>query len=257
MPDWNTELYLLFEDGRNKPIYDLISHIPLQNPKRIIDIGCGPGNSTIPLEKVFATAEIIGLDSSKNMIEQARKTNTGITWILRDAGEDIADLGTFDLVFSNSVLHWLPDHQKLLPRLFKLLNPEGVIAVQIPYFFGTPIYEPLYALIKSDEWNSYFPVKQPTTYHDVGFYYDLLSAYFSVFDIWTTKHTHVLNSKEDILNWYKPTGFKAFLDQLNTKEKKNGFLSDLSQIIDDLYLPQKNGKYLLRFERLFLIAQHT
>ena len=237
------------------PIFDLLCHIPVAAPQRILDIGCGPGNSTIFLKDRFPNAEIIGIDNSPSMIERAQKTYPGMVWMLKDANDDISDLGTFDIIFSNSVLHWLPNHNELLSRLFASLSAHGIMAVQIPYFFGTPIYEPLYDLVKSQKWDTFFSVKQPTTYHDLEFYYDILASHFSVFDIWTTKHTHVLNSRKDILDWYKPTGFKAFLDQLETEESKNDFLTDISHIIDDLYRPQKDGKYLLRFERLFFIAQ--
>ncbi|MCL1901267.1 MAG: methyltransferase domain-containing protein [Firmicutes bacterium] len=257
MADWNTELYLKFEEGRNKPIRDLISHIYVKSAGRVIDIGCGPGNSTILLKKVYKNANMVGIDNSPNMIQKAKQEYPEITWILKDIADDMSDLGKFDIVFSNSVLHWLPDHTKLLPRLFDLLNEDGVIAIQIPYFFGTPIYRPLYNLVESKKWDSYITVKQPTTYNDVGFYYDLLSAHFSSFDIWTTKHTHVLSSKDEIINWYKPTGFKAFLDQLKTNELKEAFLSDIHPIINDIYNEQKDGKFLLRFERLFFVAQLT
>ena len=257
MPDWNPELYLQFEDGRNKPIYDLIYHMPIKTPKRIIDIGCGPGNSTIQLKNQFSEAEIVGVDNSPTMIEKAQNTYPEITWLMADINENISNLGKFDVVFSNSVLHWLPDHHGLLPRLFDLLNIGGVIAVQIPYFFGTPIYEPLYKLIENEKWGNLLPAKNPTNYYDIGYYYDILSSNFSVFDIWTTKHTHVLKSKDDIIDWYKATGFKPFLDQLDSDETKTQFLADVDKIIDTLYVPQKDNKYLFKFERLFFIAKRT
>ena len=255
MQDWNTDLYLQYENGRNKPIYDLISHIPLKTAKRIINIGCGPGNSTIFLKKWFPDSEIIGMDNSINMIEKAKELYPNITWLLKDANNGLSDMGKFDIVFSNSVLHWLPNHKDILLQFFGLLQKNGVVAIQIPYFFGTPIYGPLYDLIKSKKWNTYIENKEPTTYHNLDFYYEILSTHFKIFDIWTTKHTHILNSRNDIIDWYKPTGFKPFLDQLGTEEIKKKFLNDISKIIDELYMPQKDGNFLLCFERLFFIGQ--
>ncbi len=254
MTDWNPAHYLRFEADRNKPIYDLLCHIQLARPKRILDIGCGPGNSTAALVRMFPHAEVLGIDSSPNMISNARSAYPDMRWMVFDANKDVSGLGVFDVVFSNSVLHWLPDHEKLLPRLFGLLRPNGVFAAQIPYFFGTPLYEPLYDLIKTEKWSAHFPQKVPTTYHDVGFYYDILAQHFTEFDVWTTKHTHVLNTNEDIIDWYTPTGFKAFLDQLDSDEQKEKFLSDIRAIVNRLYHPQKNGRILLRFERLFISA---
>ncbi|MCL2512645.1 MAG: methyltransferase domain-containing protein [Oscillospiraceae bacterium] len=258
MPDWNAELYLQFAGERDKPIFDLISHIPLNDPKRILDIGCGPGNSTAHLKKRYKNAEIIGIDSSRSMIEKARQAHSGITWLLKDANEDLSDLGAFDIVFSNSVLHWLPGHDRLLPRLFDLLDIDGMIAVQIPYFMGTPVYEPFCGLVKSEKWDKRFPVKNPAYYHDIGYYYDIIGENpnaFSPADIWTTKHTHILNSKSDIIEWYSSTAFKPFLERLDIEELKNEFLNDIFIIIDGLYKPQKDGKYLFRFERLFFTAR--
>jgi len=257
MSDWNPSLYLKFEEGRNKPIYDLIAHIPVMQPKRIIDIGCGPGNSTAPLAKMYPGVEIIGIDSSPSMIAKAKKEYPDMEWMVFDANRDLSDFGSFELVFTNSVLHWLPDHERLLPRLFGLLSENGVFAAQIPYFLGTPIYEPLYALIQNEKWDKYFLNKQPTTYRDIGFYYDILSSHFSEFDLWTTKYTHVLHARSDMMEWYKPTAFKALTDQLDTEELKELFLSDVWPIVNDLYHPQKDGKYLFRFEHFFFVARRT
>ena len=254
MADWNTELYLLNEEGRNKAVFDLISHIPLKNPGRVLDIGCGPGNSTIMLRKTFPGAEeVIGLDSSPNMIAKAREAHGGITWLQRDINEGLSDLGRFDILFSNSVMHWLQGHAVLLPRLFELLGAGGVAAFQIPYFLGA-MYEEVSALAGSEKWNRFFPVKETAVFHDIGFYYDILSSHFSVFDLWTTKHTHVLRSLTDILDFYTPTGFKGYFDQLESQELREEFAADLLLMIGGLYSPQRDGKYLLRVERFFFVA---
>ena len=256
VPDWNTELYLLNEGERNKPIFDLLSHVPVREPGRVLDIGCGPGNSTGMLKRAFPEAELIGIDNSPNMIAKAKETNADVTWLRRDANEDISDLGSFDIVFSNSVLHWMPDHQALLPRLFRSMGSNGAIAIQIPYFLGA-MYEPISALAGSAKWDGLIPDKEPATFHDVGFYYDILAAHFSAFDVWTVKHTHVLGSKGDIMDFYRPTGFKGYFDQLGTDELRDAFLADIVPIIDSAYKPQSDGKYLLRVERLFFVAQRT
>ena len=254
MADWDTELYLLNEEGRNKAVFDLISHIPMKNPGRILDIGCGPGNSTVMLRNAFPDAEIIGLDSSPNMIGKAREAHGGITWLMRDLNGDVSDLGEFDILFSNSVMHWLQGHEVVLPRLFGLVGAGGVAAFQIPYFLGA-MYEEVSALAMSEKWDRLIPVKEPAVFHDIGFYYDVLSSCFSVFDLWTTKHTHVLGSLGDILDFYTPTGFKGYFDQLDSQELREEFAADLMLMIKGLYSPQRDGKYLLRVERFFFVAK--
>ena len=101
MIDWNPDLYLKFGKERTLPARDLISRIGLENPTRILDIGCGSGNSTIELKKRWPNAEIIGIDNSDAMIEKARSLYPEIDFRLMDAKEDLTCLGKFDIVFSN------------------------------------------------------------------------------------------------------------------------------------------------------------
>ena len=117
MTDWNASLYLKFEKERTQPAKDLINRLSLENPRRVIDIGCGPGNSTLELKQKYPSAKIIGLDSSQSMLEKAAKNKSDVLWIKRDASENLTDLGTFDLVFSNAAIQWFPDQQGLLKNL--------------------------------------------------------------------------------------------------------------------------------------------
>lgn len=251
MSDWNPDLYLKFKEGRNKPIFDLISHIPLTQPGRIIDIGCGPGNSTIALKNKFPDADITGIDNSSNMIEAAKKAHPEIAFKIIDINNDLCSLGKFDIVFSNAVLQWLGNHDILILRLFDLLNTNGVLAVQIPYNFGTPVHGALCELVESEKWSRYFDIKRPQNYRSVGYYYDIISSFCDRFDIWTTKHVHILNTHLDIIEWYKSTGFKVYLEQLKDEALINDFLSDILTAIEKIYKPQENNKILFEFERLF------
>lgn len=130
---WNSELYLRFFDERTRPAVELLSAVSLNSPKHIIDIGCGPGNSTAVLAERFPESEIIGVDNSAEMIEKARLLHPELTFCLRDVSGDLYEYtDSFDLVFSNACIQWLPDHSRLLPRLMSLLSPGGVLAVQVP-----------------------------------------------------------------------------------------------------------------------------
>ena len=64
MSDWNPHQYLKFGDERTQPSIDLVARIRLERPGTIIDLGCGPGNSTRILRERWPEAEIAGLDSS-------------------------------------------------------------------------------------------------------------------------------------------------------------------------------------------------
>src|SRR5436190_16415375 len=115
MPDWNPNLYLKFERERTQPVRDLVARIELQNAARILDIGCGPGNSTAVIKNRWPDSVVIGLDQSAAMLERAKKSGLEVQWVQGDADADLSHLGSFDLVVANASLHWLPDHGRLLP----------------------------------------------------------------------------------------------------------------------------------------------
>jgi len=208
MSDWDPGQYLKFESGRNKPIRDLIGHVDLPSPSRIIDIGCGPGNSTAFLAKRWPGAEIIGLDSSAAMLEAARKRLPGLQWMEKDAAGDLSGLGTFDLVFSNAALQWMPKHEKLIPGLFTLLNPGGVLAVQMPQNQDSPLHR---ALLQK---NGDIRAQQ---YNNAGFYYDILSRLTGNLELWITEYQHVLDCHGDVIEWFKGTGFRPYLEKLDAR----------------------------------------
>jgi len=253
MPDWNPAQYLKFEADRNKPIADLLSHVNLANPARIIDIGCGPGNSTGFLARRWPGAELIGLDSSRAMLEQARATLPDVQWIEQDAAQDLSALGKFDLVFSNAVLQWLPEHERVILAWFALLKPGGVLALQRPHNFDSPLHRTLLELAGSVSWRAKLSESRPQHYHPSAFYYDILSGMDCAFELWTTKYYHVLGSHEDIIEWYKGTGFRPYLGQLSGRDQA-AFLADMLSQIRQLYPPQADGKILFEFERLFFTA---
>ena len=146
MLDWNPDLYLKFEKERTLPAKDLISRIEIVNPKRILDIGCGSGNSTHELKKRWPNAEIVGIDNSKSMVEKARSLYDDTKFILMDATEDLSPLGKFDIVFSNAAIQRIPDHENLIKSFYDLLNDKGVLAIQLPLIDEVEAQKALYEL---------------------------------------------------------------------------------------------------------------
>lgn len=122
---WSSEQYSKFENERNRPIYDLLAQIPNSSVNSAADIGCGPGNSTELLRDRFPGAHIMGMDSSANMIEAARKR-------MPDTDFEIADIATwpnngpFDVILANASLQWVPDHASLFPALMAKLHPAAL-----------------------------------------------------------------------------------------------------------------------------------
>jgi trans-aconitate 2-methyltransferase len=131
MPQWDAGLYLKFSTERTQPSIDLIQRIALADPQRIVDLGCGPGNSTEALRRRWPGASITGLDTTDEMIEAARQAYPSGAWEVADAARWSAP-EPCDLVFANALLQWIPDHQRMCRRLMEQVAPGGALAVQLP-----------------------------------------------------------------------------------------------------------------------------
>ena len=149
MSDWNSKQYIKFEKERTQPTIDLIHRIDIV-PKTILDIGCGPGNSTIELKRAFPDAEVIGIDSSENMLETAKKKYPDIEFRKCFVPDELNQFGKYDLLFSNACLHWVPNHETLFPLLMESLNEGGVLAVQMPLVQYAPFYKSLDRLVEKN-----------------------------------------------------------------------------------------------------------
>lgn len=253
MLNWNAGQYLKFANERTRPCMDLVNRIRLDNPQRIVDLGCGPGNSTEILFKRWPNAEITGLDSSESMIVAARQVYPNIIWQHDDIANWNADQ-PLDLVFANASLQWLPDHAKLLPRLQDSVKEGGALAVQMPLNINAIAHQLMRDVATSDAWRGYFPENVREWFVNTPeFYYDTLSHSAREIDLWTTKYLQIMPNAEAVVEWYKGTGLRPFLDLLS-EDLQVRFLADYLKLIKQTFLPQQDGKVLFPFERLFIIA---
>ena len=247
MPTWNPSQYLKFAAERTRPCRDLASRISVSGVRRIIDLGSGPGNSTEVLASLWPNAELTALDSSPDMVEMGRQQYPNYRWIAGDIAHWAAsDVDQFDIVFSNAALHWVPDHAGVFPKLLQRVASGGALAVQIPSDVNAPAHTVMRELATSSvrEWHA----------HDLPFYYELLSAHASAVDLWETTYIHILENAEGIVEWYKGTGLRPFLDALATDAEKERFTFKYLEGIRKAYPPQQDGRVLLPFRRIFLIA---
>jgi trans-aconitate 2-methyltransferase len=253
--DWNPELYLKFDKERTQPSIDLVSRIDFDKPEKIIDIGCGPGNSTQILALKWPDSHITGIDNSPNMIKKAKNDYPKQDWRILDVSTD-EFYEKFDIVFSNATIQWIPDHTKLLRKFYNLLSDKGVIAVQIPMFWDMPLGKAISRIATNNRWDSVTNgVIDLFTIHNYSFYYDNLSELCHSIDIWESDYIHILDSQLSILKMIRSTGLKPFLERLGSDSDKKDFEEMvLKEIIKD-YPLQKNGKVLFPFKRLFFIAK--
>ena len=254
MPTWDSDLYYRFRAQRTQPSIDLIRRIPLDDPGDVVDLGCGPGNSTAELRRRWPKATITGIDCSEEMLTTARASDSGVNWQLGDLATWNGE-SRYDVVFSNAALQWLPDHQTLLPRLFQRVNPSGVLAVQVPDHYDSALYRVLLEVSKQEAWSERMhSARTSLTRHPVGFYYDVLSPLTSEFELWTTEYQHVMESHQSILQFHRASGMRPYLEQLDGDEKL-AFERQILAGYEKAFPLQADGRVLFPFRRLFFVAR--
>ena len=250
--DWSAAQYLKFESERTRPSRDLLAQVPVAAPRRVVDIGCGPGNSTELLAKRWPRAEVVGLDTSHDMLEKARKRLPGLSFELADA-QDWAPDEPVDVIFANAVFQWLPGHLAVLERLMGHLAPGGALAVQMPDNLG----EPSHSLMRETAASMPFAAKLEGAVRKplppVASYYKALRPLAADVDIWHTHYYHPLDGAEAIVEWVKGTGLRPFLDPLEPAEQSD-FLAAYLERLRKGYPTMPDGKVLLCFPRLFIVA---
>jgi trans-aconitate 2-methyltransferase len=251
MPTWDERQYSMFLDARTRPARELLSRVPLAAAARAIDLGCGPGNSTALLVERWPSAQVTGVDNSKEMLRAARKALPSTEFIEADAASYRPE-GPVDLVFANAVLHWLPDHAALFCALFDQLKPGGALAVQMPNNYDEPSHRAMREL--PGAWQSKLdglvpqpPVQRPE------FYYDLLAPRARQVDLWQTRYEQVMADPDAIVEWVKGTGLRPYLEQLANDERE-AYLRAYRERIADAYPARSDGRRLFPFPRLFLVA---
>lgn len=254
MPKWDSKTYLQFASERTQPAVDLVARIEVAHPKRIIDLGCGPGNSTAILQRRWADAEVIGLDSSPEMIAAATESNPKGKWVLADVGTWSAD-APCDIVFSNAALHWLPDHARLFPHLLGQVTRGGALAVQMPAHHRSPVHQVMLEVADDPAWRHLMDgPRNAMTREPPDFYYSVLQPLATRLSIWETEYYHILDGPGAILEWFRGTGLRPFLAALENEEQRRLFEERLLAGYTRNYRRQRDGRVLFPFRRLFIIA---
>lgn len=252
--DWNPELYLKFNKERTQPSIDLAIRINIENPRKIIDIGCGPGNSTNILSKRWPDSKIVGIDNSAAMIESAKNNYPDIDWRIADASR-IETNEKYDIAFSNATIQWIPDQKKLLADLIDILEDNGALAIQVPLFNAMPVSRVIESVSLKQRWKKKTDgASDVFTFHNSDFYYDALSVKVNSIEMWETSYFHIMPSHQTIIEMLKSTGLKPFLDRLDSDEDKIDFEKDVLSEIKQAYPAQNDSNILFPFKRLFFIA---
>ena len=254
MTSWSPEQYLRFGAERMRPARDLLAQVPLSSPTRVYDLGCGPGNSTALLAEAYPEAELMGVDNSEEMLAEARRVLPSPAFVLADLARWLPEK-TPDLLFSNATFHWIPDHAALMKRLAATLEPDGVLAVQMPDNREEPSHRLMRDTAASGPWSRRLASADEARAvpQSPRAYYDLLRPLCSRVDIWRTTYHHPLAGAAAIVDFLGSTALRPFLGPLDETERER-FLADYTARIAEAYPAGRDGMALLPFPRLFLIA---
>ncbi|MGH1349638.1 MAG: methyltransferase domain-containing protein [Methyloligellaceae bacterium] len=251
---WDPNHYLSFDSHRLRPAIDLISQISVEAPRAIADLGCGPGNVTNIIQERWSDASVSGVDSSQEMLDQAKERNAKIDWIRADLNSWKSE-NSFDLLFSNAALHWLDNHRELFPKLLANVAPGGIIAIQMPRNWQAPSHSSINEVIVEGPWKELLEpeiVLEPS--HSPDVYYDILSPLTEKLSIWETDYIQVLEGENPVAEFVKGSWLQRFL-QLLEEPFRSEFESAYREKVLNAYQKQSDGKTLFPFKRLFIVAQ--
>lgn len=255
MSEWDSDLYMKFEKERTRAASDLLARIPQFSPSSIVDLGCGPGNSTQLLAAAFPRAAIAGIDLSENMLRSAAARVPAAQFVKQDIAA-WRPPGPIDLLFTNAALQFVPDHPRVLANFVSFLPQGGWLAVQMP----NNIQELSHALMRmvaaDGPWaGRLVPIAK--TRPVIGLmdeYYNWLAPICSHIEMWQTTYVHPLDAVSGIVDWFEGSALRPFLDPLTPSEREL-FLSRYREELAAAYPLQTNGKVLLRYPRLFFVCR--
>lgn len=260
---WQPDQYARFAGPRERPALDLFARIDqagLADPREVVDLGCGTGALARRLAARFPEARVTGVDHSSEMIERARAQGGGVQYVLGDLAAYEPDRPA-DVLVSNAALHWVPDHETLLPRLLGRLAPGGLLAVQVPLSHGQPSHVlmrevlaqggPGGAPLGTEALRTALArpwVLSPARVHA------LLAEHAAEVELWTTEYLHVLTGPEPVYEWVRGTGLRPILAGLEPDEL-DGFLAEYRRRLLEAYPTDARGHTLFPFRRLFFLAR--
>lgn len=250
---WSARQYSLFEQQRTRPVRDLVAAIPRESAQTAVDLGCGPGNSTEVLAERFPQARVTGLDSSTDMLGEARQRLAAVEFVQADIG-DWRPAQTYDVILANASLQWVPDHEQLYPRLVSQLNPGGVLAVQTPDNLDEPAHRLAREIAASPQWADRIGDVRHPDRHPAPYYFDLLRPHCAEVDVWRTTYHHPLaGGHPAVVEWFKGSALRPYLQRLDQAAQQD-FLDTYLHAISQAYPLLADGTVLLPFPRLFIVA---
>ncbi len=252
---WDPQRYLAFADERGRPFVDLLARVAVQ-PKRVVDLGCGPGQLSALLRARWPDATVEGVDASAEMVARAEADSTDPQVTYRHA--DLRDWepgGPVDLLVSNATFQWVPDHLDLLPGLADTVAAGGCFAFSLPGNFDAPSHVLLRGLAGREPYAAHVAGVEHPAGHDAATYLGVLARPGWQVDAWETTYLHLLHGPDPVLRWVSATGARPVLQALDRAGDglRERFEADYAAALREAY-PERPHGTVLPFRRIFVVA---
>lgn len=245
---WNADQYDKFKNERSRPFFDLMDLVPPRPGMTAVDLGCGTGALTAIFHERFRCSETVGVDNSTNMLASAPSV-PGLAFELADAA-DFTPESPMDVVISNSLIHWIPDHRQLLRRFIGMLKPGGRMAIQFPNN-GSHFYQQVaYELEREVPFGDFEPNPIDTNLLTLEEYAQILDG-LGLRDVVVrvNVYLHHLERGDGILDWAKGT-FLTHYARVQPPDVNEEFMDRYRRRLFERIDP--DAPYLFTFRRVFL-----
>lgn len=248
---WDPETYLEFGDQRARPFHDLLARVRAHDPRRVADLGCGPGTLTPLLVRRWPNAALEAWDSSTEMVAAARE---------RGVPAEFGDVRSWspqpdvDVVVCNAVLQWVPGHHALLRRWLAELPSDAWLAVQVPGNFAAPSHAEVRRLAAEPQWHQRLDLRAPDAVLEPAGYAALLADRAAEVDVWETTYLHRLKGEDPVLDWITGTALRPIRQALSEPEWA-AFRAELAARLRTVYPAGADGVTWFPFRRIFAVAQ--
>ena len=248
---WDPDRYLAYADERGRPFVELLARVGADAPGRVVDLGCGPGNLTRLLAERWPAAQVLGVDSSPEMVAAGRDL-PGVELAVGDV-RTWEPTEPVDVLVSNATLQWVPGHLDLLPRLAGHVAPGGWFAFQVPGNFDEPSHTIRRDLAAQEPYAAHTADVDDPQAQDAATYLDALARLGCEVDAWETTYLHVLTGEDPVFTWISGTAARPTLQAL-PDDLRPSFEDELKRRLRDAY-PVGPAGVVLPFRRVFVVAR--
>jgi len=252
MHAWDPDRYLTYAGERGRPFVEMLARVRAEDPRTVVDLGCGPGNLTRLLAERWPDAQVTGVDASAEMVAKAQPSGQ-LRFEVADLRDWLRDADPVDVLVSNATLQWVPGHLDLLPALVHRVRPGGWLAFQVPGNFDEPSHTLRRALAEEPPYDEHTRGVAVPAAHDAATYLRALQQLGCAVDAREPTYLHVLHGEDPVFTWISGTGARPTLQAL-PDDLRPGFEEELKQRLRRAY-PDDGRGVVMPFRRIFVVAE--